>query len=152
MPPPISFHYLLRKPFHFRHRNSLKKFLFWIFKNEKHTVEMINYIFCSDTDLLKLNQQFLKHNTLTDILTFRLSSNGLPILSDIYISIERITNNSHELSISFKEELHRVIFHGALHLCGYDDKSEAEKIIIRQKEDYYLQRYVSRETSIASSP
>ncbi len=113
---------------------------------------MINYIFCSDTDLLKLNQQFLKHNTLTDILTFRLSSNGLPILSDIYISIERITNNSHELSISFKEELHRVIFHGALHLCGYDDKSEAEKIIIRQKEDYYLQRYVSRETSIASSP
>jgi rRNA maturation RNase YbeY len=56
------------------------------------------------------------------------------------------------LSISFKEELHRVIFHGALHLCGYDDKSEAEKIIIRQKEDYYLQRYVSRETSIASSP
>ncbi len=148
MRPTIRFHYVFKKPFYFPKRNSLKQFLFWIFKNEKRPIDAINYIFCSDTDLLKLNRVFLKHNTRTDIITFPLSDSDLPVISDIYINIERIIDNSTLLKVSFKKELLRVIFHGALHLCGYNDKTRKDKIIIRDMEDFYLNQYlVSRETA-----
>jgi len=143
----IRFHYMSKKPFYFPQRKPLKKFLFFLFKNEKCSLGAINYIFCSDSYLLKLNQEYLSHNSLTDIITFPFFDIGLPIISDIYISIDRIIDNSKSLGIAFKMELHRVIFHGALHLCGYDDKSESDKIRIQKKEDFYLRKYfVPRET------
>ena len=102
---------------------------------------MVNYIFCSDNFLLNINQEFLQDDRFTDIITFQLSDNAQPIISDIYISVDRIMHNSTSLAISFKEELHRLIFHGALHLCGYNDKTDKEKVIIRKKEDTYLSKY-----------
>jgi rRNA maturation RNase YbeY len=90
--------------------------------------------------LLKLNQQYLNHDTLTDILTFTLSGSSLPIVSEIYISIERVKENAADLKINFLSELYRVIIHGILHLCGYSDTSKLEKSEMRKKEDYYLSK------------
>ena len=104
-------------------------------------MQSINYIFCSDDYLLELNKQYLNHNTLTDIITFELNAPGEPILSDIFISIDRVKENAKTLEIPFKQELHRVIFHGALHLCGYKDKKKEEQKLMRRKEDEYLNHY-----------
>lgn len=88
--------------------------------------------------MLKLNQQYLNHDTLTDILTFTLSNSKMPLVSEIYISIERVKENAGSLDIPFLNELHRVMIHGVLHLCGYSDHSDVEKLMMRQKEDFYL--------------
>ena len=102
----------------------------------------INYIFCDDEYLLQLNQQHLKHNTYTDIITFPLSSKGEPLIAEIYISIDRVKENAEKFKVPFLHELYRVIFHGALHLCGYKDKGKAEVGLMRKKEDQYLKRYL----------
>ena len=119
----------------------LKTFLSSIFAKEKIEFKSVSYIFCTDEHLLKLNQQYLNHDTLTDILTFTLSGLSLPIVSEIYISVERVKENARELNINYDTELRRVMIHGILHLCGYEDLSDAEKIEIRLKEDYYLSKY-----------
>jgi probable rRNA maturation factor len=130
-----------------RQRNKLKEFITFIFSAEGSILEELHYIFCSDAYLLQINQKFLNHDTYTDIITFNLSEPNKPIISDIYISIDRIRENAELLQTTFKLELHRVIFHGALHLCGYKDKSKSDNKLMRQKEDYYLARYfVPRET------
>jgi len=141
MKPSIQFHYFSDRRFFFSRRKNLKQFLLGLFKKEGFSVEMVNYIFCSDNFLLNINQEFLQDDRFTDIITFQLSDNAQPIISDIYISVDRIMHNSKSLAISFKEELHRLIFHGALHLCGYNDKTVEEKVIIRKKEDSYLSKY-----------
>ena len=142
----IHFHYLVQG-FHLKHRTRLKAFIKTLITKERRLIDTINYIFCSDEYLLQINQDYLKHQDFTDIITFQLNAEGAPILADIYISIDRVKDNSHSLEVSFTEELHRVIFHGALHLCGYKDKSASAKRTMRMKEDYYLSRYlVSRET------
>ena len=89
---------------------------------------------------MEINQQFLKHDYYTDIITFDLSDTN-SIHAEVYISIERVKENAKSLGSSFKAELHRVIFDGALHLCGFRDKTETEKEHMRQKEDVYLSRY-----------
>lgn len=130
-----------------KRRNHLKEYLKKIAKKEGHIIHELNYIFCSDGYLLKLNQQFLKHNTLTDILTFPTSTSKSSISGEIYISIDRIRDNAIIYKSLINYELHRVIFHGLLHLCGFDDKSTSEKAMMRKKEDYYLNKYfVSRGT------
>jgi probable rRNA maturation factor len=101
-------------------------------------IESINYIFTSDNYLAEINQEYLNHNTFTDIVTFNQSSDPTVIESDIYISIERILDNSKTLNISFTEELHRVMIHGVLHLVGINDKKESEKKEMRKKENHYL--------------
>lgn len=116
----------------------IKAFLSRVFAEEGVNFKSISYIFCSDDFLLKLNQEYLKHNTLTDILTFSLSNSSLDIVAEIYISIERVSENAEKLSIPFLEELHRVMIHGILHLCGYHDHTKEEKVEMRKKEDYYL--------------
>src|SRR5437762_5421629 len=103
-------------------RTELKKFLKEIFIREKKCVERIDVIFCSDKYLLKLNQQFLKHDFYTDTMSFLISSINDPIIGEVYISIERVKSNSKELSIPLQSELVRVIIHSCLHLCGYLDK------------------------------
>ncbi|MEO5907578.1 MAG: rRNA maturation RNase YbeY [Ginsengibacter sp.] len=116
----------------------LKSFLTSILTQEKIHFKSISYIFCTDEFLLKLNQQYLNHDTLTDILTFELSNTPRPLIAEIYISIERIKENALNLNEPFLNELHRVMIHGILHLCGYSDHSIDERRMMRKKEDFYL--------------
>jgi len=118
----------------------LKNFLASVFQEERVDFESVSYIFCTDKFLLKLNQEYLKHDTLTDIITFTLSEKSLPIISEIYISIERVRENANSLQIDFYTELYRVMIHGILHLCGYSDHTRELKAEMRDKEDYYLSK------------
>ena len=110
---------------------------------EKKGLERLDYLFCSDSYLLEINRKFLNHDFYTDILTFDLSNNPKLTIGEIYISVDRVKENAMELSNSFKEEIHRVIFHGALHLCGYKDKLKADILIMRQMENRYLAKYLA---------
>lgn len=121
-------------------RTSLKGFIEKLFKAEKKQINQINYVFCNDRTIRKINKQYLNHDYATDIITFDLSENKL-ITADIYISVERVRENARALGFSFKSEIHRVIFHGALHLCGYRDKKSAEINKMRGKENLYLKKY-----------
>lgn len=136
----IQFHYLCA-PFYFTNRTKLKFYLKLLAKRQKQTVNAINYVFCDDAYLLQINQDYLKHDTYTDIITFQLSQKGEPLLSDIYISVERVKENARALNTTFYDELHRVIFHGLLHLCGYKDKTRQDAILMRQAEEAALQEY-----------
>jgi rRNA maturation RNase YbeY len=109
-----------------------------VFAEEHVAFQSVSYVFCTDDFLLKLNQEYLKHDTLTDILTFTLSGTSLPVVAEIYISVERVLENSSDLKLPFTTELNRVMIHGILHLCGYDDHTPEEKKTMRKKEDYYL--------------
>lgn len=115
-----------------------------LFKKEKKKLANLNYIFCSDEYLLAINRDFLQHDYYTDIVTFELNDPGTPISGEIYISIDRIRDNAKNLEESFTRELHRVIFHGALHLCGYRDKTQEEEKLMRKMEDKYLSSYFSK--------
>ncbi len=99
----------------------------------------INYIFCDDEYLHKLNVEFLNHDTLTDIISFDYSV-GKQLHGDIYISIERVQDNAVDFNTALENELHRVIIHGILHYCGYKDKTDSEAKLMRSKEDYYLSK------------
>jgi probable rRNA maturation factor len=136
----IHFHYLTDS-FFFPNRGGLKTFTTGLIRKEGQRLEHINYVFCSDAYLLEINQKYLHHNTYTDIITFELSPKGSPLLADIFISIDRVRENAKSFDVSFLNELHRVIFHGALHLCGFSDKTKKGKEQMRQKEGYYLSRY-----------
>ena len=106
-------------------------------KQEGKHIGEINFIFCDDEFLHKINLEFLEHDSYTDIITFDYSV-GDELISEIYISVERVKENAPDYSESFEEELHRVVIHGVLHLCGYNDKSDEEEAIMREKENYYL--------------
>lgn len=102
----------------------------------------ISYIITNDKTLHKINLQYLQHDTYTDIITFDLSDNLCNIkTADIFISIERVIENAQKLNLHWKEELHRVIFHGALHLAGYKDKKTKDKLLMRQMEDEWIIAY-----------
>ena len=101
----------------------------------------LTYIFCSDQHLLQMNQQFLQHDTFTDIITFDLSEGDDVLMGEIYISVDRVKENAEKFGTSYKDELHRVIFHGALHLCGFKDKKTADKAMMRAKEDESIAAY-----------
>jgi probable rRNA maturation factor len=105
---------------------------------EKKKLEHLNYIFCSDEYLLTINQQYLQHHSLTDIITFDHTEKKGLIEGDIFISVERVRANAKELQQTIDSELHRVIIHGVLHLLGYSDKSQSDKLRMRKKEDAYL--------------
>jgi len=135
----IQFHIL--QPISLEERTRLKQFLITLFKKEKKPLAELSYIFCSDQRLLEINRQFLQHDFYTDIITFPLSDPGQPISGEIYISVDRVRDNAREFGISIKRELHRVIFHGALHLCGYKDKSPKDEKLMRKMEDKYLTLY-----------
>jgi probable rRNA maturation factor len=105
-------------------------------EEEGFELTRIDYIFCSDDFLLEVNRTHLDHDFYTDIITFPLNAN--PIIAEIYISVERVRENARAYSKSFLDELHRVMIHGILHLCGYNDHEENDIDIIRRKEEYYL--------------
>lgn len=101
----------------------------------------INYIFCDDDYLLKVNQDYLQHDYYTDIITFDYVK-GKTISGEIFVSLQRISDNASTLSKNYEEELRRVLAHGILHLCGYKDKTEEEEQLMRSKEDYYIAKYI----------
>ena len=140
--PPIHFHYML--PVSFTQRTLVKEVVRDIFKKEKTKLEQLQYIFCSDEYLLEINKQHLKHNYYTDIITFDLSEKPNSIIGEIYISIDRVRDNAQNYEVPFKNELLRVIFHGALHLCGLKDKTEKDQVLMRKAEDKYLHYYLSK--------
>jgi len=122
-------------------KTAIRAFIETLFRKEKKALEGITYVFCSDEYLLDINRRFLQHDYYTDIITFGLSAPGEPVEAEIYISTERVKENAGQLNLGFKEEMLRVIFHGALHLCGYRDKKKAEIALMREKEDHYLRMY-----------
>ncbi|MBL7722978.1 MAG: rRNA maturation RNase YbeY [Chitinophagaceae bacterium] len=130
------------KKFSLKDRSRLKTFINSLFLKEGQKLLSLNYVFCSDKKLLEINRQFLRHDYFTDIISFDLSGD-IGIEGEIYISIDRVRDNAKKLDIPFKLELHRVIFHGALHLCGYKDKSKSEQRKMRDKEDLYLTSYLN---------
>jgi rRNA maturation RNase YbeY len=105
--------------------------------NEAFKEGDINFIFCGDDYLLDINVKYLKHNALTDIISFDYSL-GKKLSGDIFISVDRVKDNSVKYEVNFDDELHRVIIHGILHFCGYKDKTKEDKRLMRKKEDYYL--------------
>ena len=117
----------------------LRSVIMELFRKEGKRLDILSIVFCSDEFLLELNQQFLQHDYYTDILTFTMSDRGAAIAGELYISVDRVRDNARVLGVSTIKELRRVIFHGALHLCGYKDKLKKDQAIIRQKEDRYLQ-------------
>ena len=111
----------------------------WIEKTintEGATLGAVSYIFCSDDYLHQMNVEYLNHDTLTDVITFPYNDN--PIEGDIFISIDRVKNNAQDLAVAFDDELHRVMIHGVLHLCGYSDETDEQEAEMRRKEDEYL--------------
>jgi rRNA maturation RNase YbeY len=109
-----------------------------VISREGKSLSYLNVIFCTDAYLSRLNKKYLKHNTLTDIITFQYSAPEEPIEADIFISIPRVKENARKLKVSFDHELSRVMVHGALHLIGFADKSPTQKANMRLKEDAYL--------------
>lgn len=137
---PVVFHHLV--PVTLKNKKPLKTFINKLFIREGKCLKSMNVIFCSDEYLLDINKQHLKHNFYTDIITFDISDpNSSSITAELYISIDRVRDNANTLKTDFSTELHRVIFHGALHLCGYKDKKTVDINIMRQKEDETLNQY-----------
>ena len=101
----------------------------------------LNVIFCTDAFLLEMNKNFLDHDTFTDIITFDLSESKKALEGEIYISVERVRENAKIFKTTYTDELHRVIFHGVLHLCGFKDKKEKDQKVMRENEDYCLEHY-----------
>lgn len=119
-----------------------EKYSLWlssVIKEEGFNEGEINYIFCDDEYLLKLNKEFLQHDTLTDIISFDYTL-GKQINGDIYISVERVRENAQEFNEPFLNELSRVMVHGVLHYCGFKDKSEEDEQLMRSKENYYISK------------
>ena len=122
------------------------KIRLWIvdaIKNEGKKTGDITYIFCTDEYLLKMNQQYLQHDTYTDVITFDYTD-GNRVSGDIFISFERITENSKELGTTLEDELHRVMIHGIMHLCGYHDKQPEERANMIVKENQYLALFAAQ--------
>jgi rRNA maturation RNase YbeY len=122
-------------------RQILKNTLTTLFQKEGKKLVELQYIFCSDDRLLEINRQFLQHDYFTDIITFPLSEPGQPITAEIYISVDRVRENARQFGNTIQQELLRVIFHGALHLCGYGDKTPQEEKKMRHMEEKYLHIY-----------
>jgi len=120
-----------------KNQSKLKNWITRIVKSEGSELSSLAYIFCNDSFLLTINQDFLKHKTLTDIITFDYSEGG-DIDGEIYISVERVKENALKFEKSFDEELRRVIVHGVLHILGFNDKTLAQKSAMRKKEEACL--------------
>jgi rRNA maturation RNase YbeY len=123
-------------------RTALKSFLTKQIKKEGLTIEQLQYVFCSDQYLLQINNDFLSHDYYTDIISFDLSESKGNLIGEIYISVDRVKDNAQTHKTSIKEELLRVIFHGALHFCGYKDKKPADSKLMRQMEDKWITSFI----------
>ena len=127
--------------FNFTSQERVSLWLLDVINKEEKAIKEISFNFCNDKELLKVNQEFLSHDNLTDIITFDYSDSS-GIIGEILISTERVKDNALDFDQPFDVELRRVMVHGILHLCGYKDKSDDDKILMTKKEDFYLSRYV----------
>nr|WP_315161448.1 rRNA maturation RNase YbeY [uncultured Flavobacterium sp.] len=128
----INFNY--ETDFNLDNEEAIEAWLGNVITSEKKKEGEINYIFCDDEYLHKINIEYLDHDTLTDIISFDYSM-GNELHGDIFVSVERVKDNAADFNVSFEEELKRVLVHGILHYCGYKDKGEAEELLMRSKED-----------------
>lgn len=137
----VTFSYADRKLL-LSHKRQIKSFVATVFKEEEEILADLNYVFCSDDFLLDINKRFLEHDYYTDIITFDLSASTTNEISgEIYISVDRVKENADLAVVSFFDEVLRVIVHGALHLCGYNDKKKSEIKLMRDREEHYLRLY-----------
>ncbi len=134
----ITFNY--ETGFELSNEKAYEDWISTIIRSENKQEGEINYIFCDDDYLHKINVEYLDHDTLTDIISFDYSL-GNELHGDIFISIERVTDNAKDFNVSFQEELHRVMAHGVLHYCGYKDKSESDEKIMRSKEEEKMKMF-----------
>lgn len=123
------------------HPIKTKRWIRSLVNAEGFELNSINFIFCSDEYLLQINREYLNHDYYTDIITFDNSESDREIEGDIFISLDRVFENARSESIQDEEELRRVLAHGVLHLCGYDDHTDEEQSQMRAKENYYLQQF-----------
>ena len=139
--PRIPVHFFSEDlDFPIKHKTHVRNWIKSTIVAEGYALDELNFIFCSDAYLLTINQQYLDHDTYTDIITFDNSEVEDRITGDIFISVERVRENASSFGVAFEDELHRVIIHGTLHLLGYPDKTKAEKTRMTQKEDEYLEK------------
>ncbi|MEM1002512.1 MAG: rRNA maturation RNase YbeY [Bacteroidota bacterium] len=131
----ISYNYTY--PFQLVDEDSISDWIIHVIEVEGHELGELTYSFVSDDELLNMNVEYLNHDTLTDIISFDYTV-GKIIQGDIFISIKRVKDNADMFNVDFDQELSRVMVHGVLHYCGYKDKTESEKQIMRSKEDLYL--------------
>ena len=131
----ISFNY--ETEFKLENETKISEWISKAINSENCKEGELNYIFCSDDYLHKINVDFLNHDTLTDIISFDYSV-GKELHGDVYISVERVEDNAKDFDVSFEDELARVMIHGILHYCGYKDKSDEDAKLMRTKENYYL--------------
>lgn len=134
----ISFNY--ENDFNLDNESEISTWISDVIVSENKKEGDINYIFCNDDFLLNINQQYLNHDTLTDIISFDYSV-GNELHGDIFISTERVAENALDFGVSFSDELLRVLSHGVLHYCGYKDKSEADELLMRNKEDEKIKMF-----------
>ena len=134
----ISFNY--ENDFELSNEEQLSNWISRVIASEEKNEGEINYIFCDDDYLLNLNEQYLNHDTLTDIISFDYSM-GNEIHGDIFISTERVKDNAADFKVSFEEEIKRVMVHGVLHYCGYKDKTEEDEALMRSKEDEKIKMF-----------
>ena len=134
----VTFNY--ETSFELKGENLLEYWIDTVVSKEGFSIGEINYIFCDDAYLHKLNVEFLQHDTLTDVISFD-NTLGKLISGDIYISVERVEDNATDFNVSFLDELHRVMIHGVLHYMGYKDKSKEEKVKMRNAENKALSEF-----------
>ena len=135
--PPINF-FTEEIKYDLKHKTNIRTWIKNTIEAEGYVLEELNFIFCSDEYLLAINQQYLQHDTYTDVITFDNSEVLKTITGDIFISIERIQENARNYKGKTADELCRVMIHGTLHLLGYKDKGKTAKTLMTQKEDHYL--------------
>lgn len=127
-------------------KKELKRFVKELVAHEGKQLKELSLVFTDDEYLLEVNKQYLNHDYFTDVITFDYSD--FPNVSgDVMVSLDRVKDNAQSMNLDFETELYRVVFHGALHLCGYKDKKKEDAALMRSKEDFYIQMFVSRETN-----
>jgi probable rRNA maturation factor len=142
MPRSVIHYFTEDIRFSLKHKTIIKNWLKEAIAAEGYRLEELNFIFCSDEYLLGINQQYLDHDTYTDVITFDNSETLKTIVGDIFISVDRIRENAKQFERVFQDEICRVMIHGTLHLLGYKDKSRAAKQQMTKKEDHYLKLLV----------
>ena len=126
----------------------LKRFAKELVNDENKVLKDLSFVFTDDDYLLEVNKQYLDHDYYTDVITFDYSV--FPLVSgDVMISLDRVKDNADSLGLNFELEFYRVVFHGLLHLCGYKDKQKDDVALMRSKEDFYINKFVSRETKMS---
>lgn len=132
------FFYSFDRPVDLKKRIPAKDLIVSLFDAEETGVSQVNYIFCSDKNLRKINHKYLEHDFNTDVISFLLSSEDEPVFGEVYLSTDRVKDNAKRYGVSYQNELLRVLIHGALHLSGFKDKTKAQRKIMQEKESFYL--------------